>query len=76
MGIFNYRLVHKDKLKQLQRSDIKLYKVVELHRWFSGWKDLDIIWNYIFGDTNFGGIQRARYDYAKARNTDEYGKQL
>ena len=59
--------------KEFERLTVKYQKTLQCHRWFAGWKDLDIIWKYILDDINFGGIETARKDYAKARNTDEYG---
>jgi len=59
--------------KEFERLATKYQKLIKCQRWFSGWKDLDIIWKYILDDINFGGIEKAREDYAKARNTDEYG---
>lgn len=44
-----------------------------VHRWFSGFRDLDIIWDYVYGKRD-GSIDSVRYDYAKARGTDVYGK--
>ena len=59
--------------KEFERLTVKYQKLIQCHRWFAGWEDLDIIWKYILDDINFGGIETARKDYAKARNTDEYG---
>lgn len=44
------------------------------HRWLSGFKDLDIIWDYIFGTSGYSDIDGVRTAYARARNTDVYGK--
>ncbi len=74
MKIFNLRIMRESEYQELRRAHTKFNKVILCYRWFSGWKDLDIIWNYIFDDVNFGGIERARIDYAKARKTDEYGE--
>lgn len=71
--MFGLKIVSKSRLDHLERMETKFQKVVECHRWFAGWSDLDIIWDYIMEDTNFGGISRAREDYAKARKTNEYG---
>ncbi len=43
------------------------------HRWLAGFDDLDIVWDYIF---NGGDIDQVRTAYAKARNTDVYGRPL
>lgn len=71
--MFGFTVVRTSRLKELERLEVKASKFWQVHRWFSGWRDLDIIWNYLIEDTNFGGIERARKDYAEARRTDEYG---
>lgn len=68
--MFGWSLIKTEELRAMQIKEIKLN---EVHRWFSGWKDLEIIWDYIYNDT-FYGISRTREEYAKARNTDEYGR--
>lgn len=74
--MFGFTIISKSRLEILEAAHRKHCKIHELYRWFAGWKDLDIIWKYIYDDTNFGGISRARADYAKARNTNEYGEPL
>lgn len=71
-----FRIVSVKRLKYLEQLEVKQIKFWQIHRWFAGWRDLDIIWDYLIKDTNFGGIERARQDYAKARGTDEYGVKL
>lgn len=46
-----------------------------VHRWFSGFRDLDIIWDYVYGKSG-RSIDSVRYDYAKTQGTDVYGKPL
>lgn len=72
--MFGYTIIKKSHLKELHRIEIKYTKVHSLYRWFSGWTDLDIIWDYIYQDSYTGGIREARLKYARSRNTDEYGK--
>lgn len=72
--MFGWTLICREEKEYLELCAVKYQKVVSCHRWFAGWKDLDIIWDYIMQDTNFGGIDRAREDYAIARETDRYGK--
>lgn len=74
MSIFGFTIVSTKRLKQLELYEVKVQKFWQVHRWFAGWRDLDVIWRYLIADTNFGGIERAREDYAKARGTDCYGK--
>lgn len=47
-------------------------RVGQCHRWFSGFKDLDIIWDYIYGKRD--NISDTRDAYARFRGTDVYGK--
>lgn len=72
--MFGWTLIRKSELKDLQKCQIQISTLVQVHRWFSGWRDLDIIWDYIFAETYFGSIGSAREKYAKARGTDEYGQ--
>jgi len=74
--MFGFTIISKQRLAELERHQVKMQKFWQVHRWFSGWKDLDIIWDYLIQDTNFGGIERARKDYAAARKTDEYGSEI
>lgn len=74
--MFGYKLVRKDFYESLIKALYIRARVIEGHRWFSGWKDLDIIWEYVLGKRVSGGISEARQDYAKARGTDEYGGKL
>lgn len=72
--ILGFRIIRESTYRDLVRADNKFRKVLSCNRWFAGWRDLDIIWNYIIQDTNFGGIEKARSDYARARGTNEYGE--
>lgn len=72
--MFGFKIIRESEYEELVRCSVKFQKILQCHRWFSGWHDLDIIWNYIMQDINFGGIERARRDYATARGTDEYGR--
>lgn len=72
--IFGYTLISKERLEKLERSDRQIQTIWNIHRWFAGWKDLDIIWDYVFAETYFGDISTARAKYAEARETDVYGK--
>lgn len=74
MTIFGYKIIRADEYDQLKRHSVKWNKTIRVMAWFSGWDDLKIIWKYIAEDTNYGGIERARSDYAEARGTDEYGR--
>ena len=74
MRIFGFWITTEKTYKRYCELETKHQKFWQVHRWFSGWRDLDIIWDYLIKDTNFGGIERAREDYAEDRGTDEYGK--
>jgi hypothetical protein len=71
--MFGYTIVRKDYLERLERNHTKLRKLVYVTSWFSGWRDLKIIWDYVFTETYYGGIESCRREYAKSRGTDEYG---
>lgn len=73
MRFFNIRIISNKEYIELKYARVKYQKLIEVKSWFSGWKDLGIIWKYIDKDWNIGGIARARRDYAEARGTDEYG---
>lgn len=74
MRLFGYKLVKAEEYEKLKLSSIKWQKTVHALAWFSGWEDMEILRKYLVEDTNFGGIERARSDYARARGTDEYGR--
>lgn len=74
--MLGYTLIRKSELAYLKRSSAMVQTLINCHRWFSGWKDLDIIWDYIFSETYFGGIETARKKYADARGTDVYGDSI
>jgi hypothetical protein len=72
--MFGWTLIRKDDLKELERSRRVHMRAVECHLWFAGWKDLDIIWEYLLNPHRM--IDAARADYAKARGTTKYGEPL
>lgn len=74
--MFGLKIISKSNYENLVKSEIKFQKVIQCHRWFAGWRDLDIIWDYIIQDINYGGIEKSRKDYANARKTDEYGNKI
>lgn len=69
MTFFGYVLIKKS---ELEKHELRHIKLSEVYRWFSGWKDLDIIWEYIF--KNKKDISNCRAEYAEARGTDVYGQ--
>ena len=71
--MFGWTLIKKKELAEWQRFYMTHQKAVQCHRWFSGWKDLDIIWDYLLEFPYHCSIEDARNQYAKARNTNEYG---
>jgi hypothetical protein len=70
--MLGWSLVRTKELEYLRQNRVCRQRVVNLHRWFSGWKDLDIIWDYIFEGRGF--VDQVREQYAKARGTDVYGQ--
>ena len=71
--MFGWTLIRKKRLEKLEWYVIRISSLSECRRWFSGFKDLEIIWNYVMGKREAGTISNARDDYAKARETDAYG---
>lgn len=63
--IFDYL----DRRSKAKRYEEIVDSLTMVHRWFSGFRDLDIIWDYIYGKRG-GSIDSVRHDYAKARGTD------
>lgn len=74
MNLFGLSIITTQRLKELEQCEVKIHKFNQVYRWFAGWRDLDIIWEYLVNDINFGGIERARENYAIARNTTVYGE--
>ena len=72
--MFGWKIIRDEEYQILKRSYFVSQKVINCHRWFSGWKDLDIIWEYLLSETYFGSIDSCRSKYADARKTDVYGK--
>ena len=72
--MFGLSIVRTEELNRLKKNDRRIQTLMHVHRWFAGWRDLDIIWDYILSGTYFGGISSCRSKYAEARGTDEYGK--
>ena len=62
-----------DRRSSAARNEEIIASLAAVYRWFSGFRDLDIIWDYIYGKRG-GSIDSVRYEYAKARGTDVYGK--
>jgi hypothetical protein len=67
--MFGWSLIRTKELDELQMQN---NRVREAYRWFSGWRDLDIIWKYIIEGNTY--INSVRERYAFERKTDVYGK--
>lgn len=76
MKIFKWKIITNDEYVYLRHCEIKYQKLLLVRDWFSGWEDLRIIFRYILRNTNYGGIESARKEYAEARGTDEYGRKI
>lgn len=72
--MFGWTIVRKEELRCHRINESRMQRMYECQRWFSGWRDLDILWRYINADGFYGGIRTAREMYAKERQTDEYGR--
>jgi hypothetical protein len=68
--MFGWSLVRTSEYEELLQRDSSQALI---YRWFAGWRDLDIIWDYINCKNQFT-IEHTRRLYAEARGTDEYGK--
>ena len=73
MKIFGWSIIRTADLDDYESYKFKRAKLAMARRWFSGWVDLDIIWDYLANDNYFGGIESAREEYARARGTTVYG---
>jgi hypothetical protein len=68
--MFGWSLV---RTKDYEELLMQRHRTSLVYRWFVGWKDLDIIWDYVMGRTFYKTIEHTRGLYAQARGTDEYG---
>lgn len=73
MSLFGYSIIKTEDLDRYKHREFIVQRIYILQRWFSGWKDLDIIFDYVFNPKG-EDISSFRRRYAKARNTDEYGR--
>lgn len=72
IGLFGFVPV---RVENFWRYREVYYRVMSAHRWMSGFRDLDIIWDHILqGEPSDIGEMRARY--ARARGTNLYGRPL
>lgn len=67
--MFGYKLIKTKEYDRLKDIEQRAYIA---YRWFGGFTDLDIIWDFLFKPKH--GIVETRELYAKARNTNVYGK--
>lgn len=74
--MFGWTLIRKSELKELRRSHQRVSTLVQVRDWFSGWKDLEIIWDYVLSEFYPGTIDSCRSRYADARGTDQYGQPI
>lgn len=74
--MFGYTLIRKDELAEYKKAYTTHHRVLDGHRWFSVWTDLDILWEYLLAETYIGDIGSCRSKYAEARGTDDYGNPL
>lgn len=68
--MFGWSIVRTKELEEMEWRERRLNVI---HRWFAGWQDLDVIWDWI-REPNGRAVEWVRTDYAQARNTDVYGK--
>jgi len=77
MNLFGFSIVRTKTLKTLERKAGQLYllhaQLAEVDRWFRGWEDIQVIFDYIF-TSKYAYISDAREEYARQRNTTVYGE--
>lgn len=71
MKLFGWSII---RTKELEYYQYKAMRISQIYRWFSGWKDLDIIWSYILSNQPVDDIETIRKKYAEARGTGVYGE--
>lgn len=81
MKIFGYTILILTEEEMQDIADAKgiRLRAVQAYRWFSGWKDLDVLFDYLLGlplERPWGNVEYARKEYAKRRGTDEYGNEI
>ena len=69
--MFGYKLVKTEELDELEFIE---RRIMTCMRWLSGFKDLNIVWEWILGRSEIREISDMREAYAKARETSVYGK--
>lgn len=74
MKIFGLRIISESEYQYLRQQSVHAQVLYRVRDWFSGWRDLDIIWEYILSKDYYGDISSARLKYANTRGTNEYGK--
>lgn len=65
--MFGYTIIRKAELHEYRKAYCTRQRVIDCHRWFAHFKDLDIIWEYLLAETYFGDIGSCRDKYEKAR---------
>ena len=68
MKLFRWTLIRDNELEELERGHRAYMRAVRCQHWFSEWRDLDIIFQYILDP--FRTLSRTRDDYREARNND------
>ncbi len=67
--MFGYNIV---KTEDWEKYYTAYWRVKDLHRWLSGFDDLDVVWEWLLSG-DYRRIDVIRNEYAKARGTDVYG---
>lgn len=73
MKFFKWRIISEESFQYYTKCSTTFQRACLCHRWFSGWKDLDIVWDYLLFK-NIKTIERTREEYANARSTSVYGE--
>lgn len=81
MRIFGYTILilNEEEVQDIVDAKGIRLRAVQAYLWFSGWKDLDVLFDYLLGlplEQPWGNTADVRKEYAKRRGTDEYGNEI
>jgi hypothetical protein len=69
--MFGYTIIKTERIDTLEEIETR---VMMLHRWLSGFRDLEVIWDWIYMKSPYRSADDLRGAYAKERLTNHYGK--
>lgn len=69
-------VISRERFERLNRANVKFSKLLQAQAWFHALPGFPRFFEYIFSDTNFGGIESARREVAAKLKVTEYGEPL